>query len=209
MKKTVTFLAAAGFLAATLAATLVTGAALAAEMGRVKIDGRTIIIHDNNTWTYSAEEAAAVPSNCTTMASEIVPVSICLDPDEWTRTELSGDNEYELKRKGIEHYMIMITEKAELQPTALKEAILENAQNAAGLAKVETIAETSVVADGQTFEKIVYRTDVDGLDITYTNYYTMFPGSGSMQIVFFALTDDNVNYEPFIEQVAASIKSTQ
>lgn len=192
-----------------LAAAITASSAWAAEIGRVTVDGRTIILHDDQSWTYAAEDAVSVPDNCTTIESEIVPVALCLDPEEWTRTELSGDNEYELKRKSAEHYMLMITEKAELEPAVLKRAILSNAQEAAGLAKVDTIDESSMLVDGQTFDKIVYRTDVDGLDITYTNFYTMFPGSGSMQIVFFALTNENADFESFIEQVAASIEVTQ
>lgn len=204
MTKQLGLILLAGFLAAIISI----NPAAAAELGRVELGGQTIIIHDDNTWEYAGDQASTAPDNCTVVESELVPVSICLDPGEWTRANLSGDHEHKLKRQGVEHYLLVITEKAEFKPEVLRKAILTNAQNAAGLSKVDVLSESTQLVDSQLFNKIVYRTDVDGLDITYTNFYSTFEGTGSVQLVFFALTEDNSNFEPFIQQVVDSLALT-
>lgn len=155
----------------------------------------------------SATKADA--ADCEKFVSAIVPISLCFDPDQWTRPGVSSETEFALKRKGAEHYMLMLTQETELEPVILRQAILSQAENTAGPENVETLDESSTKIGSQTLDRIVYRANNKGVDLTFANYYAMFSGHGSMKIVFFSRTKDYANYEPLIEQLAASIEVKQ
>ena len=177
--------------------------AAAAEIGRVELDGRIVILNDDNTWQYASDATpAAAPSGCTQIASMVVPVSVCLDPAIWERAELGGDTEHSFKIKDAERYLMVITESDFFPNATLKSAILKNAQAAAGLEKVNIVEEGEVEIRGARFNRITYQTIVDGIDATYTNYYTGFIGKGSLQLVFFSGTGD---HEPFAPQIDRAV----
>jgi len=161
--------------------------ARADEIGRITLDGRTVILSDDNTWVYASEKPE-VAANCTEVASEVLPVSICLDPDKWTFADLGGEAEYKLRSKTEELYLLIITEETLLSIPTLKKAAITNAQEFSGLTKVKTLLDGSAIFDGQGFGQIEYATTIDGIDITYANYLTSFEDAGSLQLVFFAGT---------------------
>lgn len=181
-----------------------TAHAYAAEIGRFELDGSEIILHDDNTWEYSGDQVSA-PDNCTTIESKVLPVSVCLDPDQWTLANLNGAEEHGFRHKTEDVYILVITEKDVIGQSTLKKAILTNAQTAAGLNKVETLIDTSASVDGYPFGKMVYRTKIDDLDITYENHYTSFEGKGSLQIVAFAGSDRFDEIHPLIAEVIAGV----
>jgi len=179
--------------------------ALAAdEIGRVQVDGNEIIIYDDNSWEYSGDQVSA-PDNCTVVASDVLPVSVCLDPDQWQLANLNGAEEHGFQNKNYDMYVLMITEKEVIEMEPLKNAILTNAQKAAKLNKVTTLEDEQVSVSGHPFGHIVYRTTVDGIDVTYSNHYTNFPGKGSLQIVSFAGSGQFDEVRPIINEVVAGI----
>ena len=143
---------------------------------------------------------------CKPIKSEVLPVGVCLDPKGWALANLEGAAEQSFKRSDAEYYLMLITEKDFFDLPTLKKALLTNAQNAAGLEKVKTLQDTTATVDGQEFGKIVYQTIIDGLDVTYENYYMGLEGKGSVQFVFFATTIDYPNFRGLIDQAVAGIE---
>ncbi len=192
--------------AATIAFSIAVQAmpAWSAELGRATVGGKEVIINDDNTWSY-AEAATTAPANCTAIKSEVLPVALCLDPAGWALANLEGAAEQSFKRKDTEFYLMLITEKEFFDQPTLKKAVLTNAQNAAGLEKVKTLEDGSATVAGKDFGRIVYQTIIDGLDVTYENYYRGLDGKGSVQFVFFALTSDYAKFRPAIDEAVAGM----
>lgn len=180
-------------------------AALSAEIGRVELDGRSIILNDDNTWTYADSGSGPSAAACTRIDSTALPVGVCLDPAIWERAELGGAPEHSFKVKNAERYLMLITEKDFFPNPTLRDAILKNAQSAAGLEKVKILDEGEELIGGAKFSRIVYRTVVDGLDVTYSNHYTGFVGKGSVQFVFFAESADNEAFAPEMAKVVSAL----
>jgi len=179
--------------------------AAADEVGRIELNGRQVILQDDFTWAYGSN-AAKVAENCTTVSSEVVPVSVCLDPNKWTFANLGGNAEHKLGLKGKELYLLIITEKQVLPISTLKKAAITNAQNASGLTKVETLSESAALIDGHGFGQIDYATTVDGVKITYGNYHSSFEGKGSVQLVFFAAQGEYDGFKSEIAEAIAGVK---
>ena len=196
---------------AFLAALCMSSSALSAEIGRANVNGREIIINDDNTWAYAETTArkGVKPSQCTEIRSEVLPVAVCLDPGGWVLGNLEGGHEHSFRRKDEDRYMMVITEKDFYPQQTLRDAILINAQKAAGLNKVNVLSETTEILDGKSYNRLVYRTKVDTLDVTYDNFYTGFEGEGSVQLVFFALTSDYDAFKPIIEQTIDGVITTK
>lgn len=148
----------------------------------------------------------AAPTDCETLRSEVLPVSVCLSDQVWALGNTEGEKEMSFRRKDNEHYMLVITEKDFFPQEKLREAILINAQNAAGLKKAQVIEDAKAQLDGNEFDRIVYRATIDGLDITYDNYYRGLEGQGSVQFVFFSLTDEYQAFKPVIEQTVQGVQ---
>lgn len=178
---------------------------ISGELGRVEVDGRTVILHDDKTWEYDGE-APVVADNCTKVASEVLPISLCLDAGKWTFANLGGEAEIKLKLKSKELYLLVITEKTVIKLKDLKNAAISNAQQASGLTKVKTLNDGSTILDGHGFGRIDYTTTVDGIDITYANYYSSFEDKGSLQFVFFAAREEFENFSGEISEAVASFE---
>ncbi len=182
----------------------------AAEIGQVTVDGNKVILYDDKTWDYAdGEPSVSVPKDCVEIASKVLPVSVCLDPDAWALGGLGEAYEHSFYNKANDMYVGLITEEDVLELDVLNKAILTNAQNAAGLNKVETLEDGSASLSGHEFGKLVYRAISDGVDATFANYYTNFEGKGSLQIVAFAVSEEFDKVRPIIDEVIASVKVTE
>lgn len=185
---------------------LVPAHAWSEEIGRAVVLGEEIIIYDDKTWEFAPERTATAAPNCTKVESEKLPVSICLDPDKWTFTELGGDNEIEVKMINRELYLIGIMETTFVEMDDFRKAVVQNAQDASGLNKVEVESEEEILLDDHTFGKMVYSTKVNGIDVTYENYFSNLPGVGSFQFVFFTGQNEYDEMRPTIEEAALGIE---
>ena len=183
--------------------------ASAAELTRFTFDGKEIILFDDKTWEFADNTPATAAPDCEVVNSEKLPISICLNPEIWTFATLSGDHEVAVKVKDRELYLLMITEKQFIETGAFKKAIIANAQNVSGLTKVQTLAEESVVLDLYNFGRLVYTTKVDGLPVTFDNYYSNIKDKGSFQFVFFAGRDDFESHKQTIADAVGGIKVTR
>lgn len=190
------------------------GPSLAGEIGRAQFEGREIILYSDKLWEYASEASEVAVSKtpsvppaegCQKIASEVLPVSICLDGNAWAFATLEGSHEQGFRVKDTEHYMMLISETDYFPLKTLRDAIITNAQNASGLLKVKILSEGTAELDGGTFGRVVYQTVIDGLDVTYDNFYLGIEGKGSLQYIFFAETPEYEGYVPMIEQAAAGI----
>lgn len=183
--------------------------ALAAEIGQVTVDGNKVILYDDKTWDYAEGETnVSAPADCVEIASKLLPISVCLDPDAWALGGLGEAYEHSFYNKANDMYVGLITEEDVIEFDVLKKAILTNAQNAAGLNKVETLEDSSASLSGHEFGKLEYRAISDGVDATFANFYTNFEGKGSLQIVAFAVSEEFDKVRPVIAEVIASVKVT-
>ncbi len=210
------------FFIASLLIFLLVGAgfAIAGEKGRVEFEGRTIILNDDNTWEFvsesrqvvvekkeTAEEktANADSPDCVLFASNILPVSACLDEKVWQIGAKSDAAEFSFSTKSEKLYMLMITEKDEVPLEDFEKAIVANAQKAAGLNPVEIIVQERINALDLDWGRMVYIANIDGLKIQYENYFTTIKGKGSVQYVFYATPEDYDEHALEIEKVTTQI----
>ena len=89
--------------------------------------------------------------------------------------------------------------------TALKNAAISNAQAASGLTKVKVLKDNPATIDEHSFGEVVYRTKVDGIDITYANFYSNFDDVGSIQLIFFAGSGQFDDLRSAIDQAVSRV----
>ncbi len=160
--------------------------AYAGEKGRVELDGREIILFDDNTWRFAGETAkSSDDDDCVVIKSKSLPVSVCLDEAVWKLGNANNAAEFTFSTKDESLFLMVITEKAEIPLKAFEKAIVTNAQNAAGLKPVEVAKNERIDAFGIEWGRMVYNADIDGLIIKYENFFTTIKDKGSVQFVFY------------------------
>lgn len=183
-----------------------------AELGRVNLNGRQIIINDDNSWAYVTENSTAstakAPEGCTEIPSKILPMKFCLDADKWALAEINDVAELQFKVKDQEIYAMIITETSLMPEKQLKEAILANGQNAAGLNKIEIIKDVKKSEVREDFPNFAYNANIDGALITYDNYYKTIPHKGIVQIIMFSGQSDYQNALPYMNEFIAGVTVT-
>jgi hypothetical protein len=187
-----------GFHLAIIGVSLLPLEAISDEIGRTEFDGREIILKDDFTWEYAGKET----SECTLIESGVLPISVCLSEKEWSFFNLGTSFEFELKMKNKDLFLLIITEKEDQDLNEFRMAIINNAQTAAGLNKVNVLDEGNVIIDSHDSKYIIYQAKIDGENYTYHNYYANFGQKGAFQFVFF------VNAREY-EEVLPSIKAAE
>ncbi len=151
---------------------------------------------------------AAPAADCVEIASKVVPMSVCLAADDWAYADINDDAEHAIRNLKREVYLMMLTENQAFTMDQMKQAIMINIQSAAKLNKVETVEDTQTEIDGHPFGDIVYRAKIGDVEVTYENYYTSFPGTGSGQVVMFASTAEFDELRPIMKDVYATLHVT-
>jgi len=190
-----------------LVLTMFSTALFAAEIGRAQLNGREIILNDDNTWAYASDETQQTAQNkdCVILKSKVVPVSICLDEKTWKLGEEGGAAEYNLSTKDESLFLLVITESAEVPLDTFEKAIAANAQEAAGLKPIEVIVKERMDAFGLEWGRMVYAANIDGLSIKYENFFTTIEGKGAVQFVFYTTSDNYKTAEAEIEKASLQI----
>jgi hypothetical protein len=198
------------FAASASSLCLMIGLASAAEIGRVDLNGRTLIIDDTGTWKY-AEQSAAVDSACSDgqlMKSRKLDLSVCVR-EPWIIDDKSGA-EFEIKftDHDDEIFAGLITERSNLPLKMLEYAILTNAADATGVRKkdIPVIKKSKIKINGVEWSYIEYNVDFKGAKFTFGNYYISLGETGAVQAVFWcskAYFDKN---RKIIEDAAMTLK---
>ena len=185
---------------------MLAGLANAAETGRVELDGREVILFDDNTWRFASDtdtDLSSANDDCVEIKSKALPVSICLDESVWKLGDGDGPGEFSFTTKDNNLFLLMITEKAEIPLKAFEKAIVANAQKASGLRPVEVIKKERIDALGVEWGRMVYNADIDGLIIKYENFFTTLKDKGSVQFVFYTTPN---NYEAASREIDRATK---
>lgn len=179
--------------------------AFSAEIGRVDVNGKEVILMDDNSWKYSGAMADSVVQ-CTVKKSKTFPISICLADDNWTKADVNDEAEIQFKLLDNTLFGMVIVDGTQLTNRSFKRQILDNAKVAAGKNPVNIVSESSSVIGGKKLSKIQYQLMLGELDVTYINYYGGIKGKGAVQLIFFMETAFVGEKLPDIAEVLAKVK---
>lgn len=186
-------------------ATSVSASVFSAEIGKVDVNGKEIILMDDKTWKYSGAVADSVVP-CSVVKAKTFPISLCLADDSWTKANVNDDAEMQFKLVDNTLFGMVIVDDKKLTDRAFKNRILNIAKVAAGKNPVNVIAESSSVISGKKLNKIQYQLMLGELDVTYINYYGSVKGEGLLQLVFFMETAFINEKLPAIAEVLAKVE---
>lgn len=193
------------FITAFLLATSISVSAFAGEIGRVDVNGKEVILMDDNTWKYSGVVVDDVTA-CSVIKAKTFPISLCLSGDTWTKANVNELAEIQFKLFDDSLFGIVIANKTVKSNKALRKHILANAKSIAAGGSVNIVTENSSVVGGNKLNKIQYQLMLGELDVTYINYYSGIKGKGSVQMIFFMETAFVNEKLPDIAQVLAKVK---
>jgi hypothetical protein len=172
-------------LAGLLAALFISGAALAQTVvGRSIVDGKVALLYDNNTWTY--EDAGDGNTGCTNVTPR---VQFCGESLGW-RSSPPGSTEinaaYQIDAAHYAQYLIedLGTDNG-FNAEFMRRAVLDNASSFAG-SDAEVIDVQPATLGDLSGETIVYRTNVNGVDVVFANA-VFVDTTLTMQIMTYAI----------------------
>jgi hypothetical protein len=191
-------------------AVLAMGPAVSAELGRVDLNGRQIIVDDNGTWSYAPPEPAAPvntpqlppppPGTVADAATCAVPpqratrlaASFCFDPAEWNPGTPQGAQEFAYFSADGLSAAAVVTETVFLNATALQQAIVTSTANGAGVTPEQVTVEDTGTheVNGKTWSSVVFTLPFSGTNVTFRNYFISEQGVGTMQVVFWSEPKD-------------------
>jgi hypothetical protein len=184
--------------------------ALADEIGRHELNGRTIIIDSNGTWKY-AEANAVSNGECTdgnVIASQKLRLSVCVKSPWRMDNSGSGTFGFQFDNSVSEIYGGAITEKTELPVEALEYGILKNAADAMGLRNedVPVLKKSKVTLNNVEWNYIEYEIKLKGASFRFGNYYISLGETGVAQVAFWCGRAHFENNRKQIEEMASTIE---
>lgn len=178
--------------------------ALAEEIGRVEFNGRTVILDDDLSWKY-AETLAATGSDCTTIASNTVPMELCLEETIWSPTKIGSDFEKAFTSKSG-FYIGLITEEIYIDRPAMKTVILENAEAGAGLKGVQGLKQSDRTINGKNWLHSSFSFEYNKVEISMENFMYSREGFGTVQVAIWGASGSKQNFADAVERVAATLR---
>jgi hypothetical protein len=173
--------------AAFVAAVGLSGACAAAEMGRVELNGRTIVIDSDGTWSYLDEAAADAPrGDCTLLRLDTPPVEFCLLEADWRRADLGGDFAFGFQSRAHDLYFGVIGEITAFDYDTMRKLIRENASDSAGLKGLMNNEDETATINGAEWGVVRFELEFGTAPIDFENYFTIVPDRGTAQFVFWS-----------------------
>lgn len=177
----------------------------AGELGKALIDGKIVILYDDNTWRF--EDAPEVSSACERLSNRI---DFCKGTTPYAQIAPANNELLGQFRKDDRNYAMIIEEevgsKDGMTLEFMRNAIYEN-QIAGGVKKEDIIIIDTTEGEefGQNATFVAMATSLDGLKLVYA-YTIMISESTSVQLITYALgqelTDDMVNnHDEFLDLV--------
>jgi hypothetical protein len=170
-------------------------AASASEIGRATIDGRTVIVDSNGTWTYadaiqSPQAAGLVCTNGSISKSKKLPISFCLEKPWVLDISPPGSMEFQVLNRDLDLYFGLITERTQMDMAGLRRAILYNAATASNISEqdVPIAKETKEMINGTEWNYIEYDIAIVGGKFRFGNYYVILGDRGVAQMAFWSNT---------------------
>ncbi len=180
--------------------------ATAAEVGRVEFNGRTIVLHDDQTWAYLDRSASGGSSDCTTINSNVYPMSFCLDDGHWKRTKLGGDYEMGFQVAREELYLGVISERTYLDAKTLRSAILDNAKEGAGLKGIDVLEDGDRTIGGHEWGYLKIRFHLGETPFIFHFHYTSHRDKGSVQYIMFSAEPIDKRTAQYREMALAGLR---
>jgi len=172
--------------------------------GRVVLNGQEVFLYDDGTWKY-ANVKSVRGKKC--FSSAIIDgVGVCYKKSMIDAG--SGDDwELLLSNKRSSFYAGWIAEGIPVESEALGDLIISNAGAAAegGEDGVAVRSREATQVGGRPFMVMEYFANVDGIPVTYLNYYSPIDDKGSLQIVFFVGGSDIKPQQKKIDEFLAGM----
>jgi hypothetical protein len=166
---------------------VLTGACAAAEMGRFELNGRTIVIDSDGTWSYLDEAAAgASTGDCTLLRLDAPPIEFCLLEADWRRADLGGDFAFGFQSRAYDLYFGVIGEITAFDHDTMRKLIRENAADSAGLKGLMNNEDETAAINGAEWGIVRFELEFGTAPIDFENYFTIVPDRGTAQFVFWA-----------------------
>ncbi|XWN34107.1 MAG: hypothetical protein ROR55_14025 [Devosia sp.] len=184
-----------------------TGVAVAQEVGRSTVGDREVILFQNGTWRYVREERP-VDEACvdkTRLESDKLPLSYCLSEAEWARDTVTGPFEAVYVHRQQELYLGVISERVTFTEEALREAIVFNAQQAAGLTPIKILKEEDVDIAGTNWSFLNLEAIMSGVEFQYWNYSRAVPRA-AVQFVFWTTDEHAAEAGPIAAEVSKTLR---
>lgn len=184
-----------------------TGMAAAQEVGRSTVEGREVILFQNGTWRYVREERPVAEAcvDKTRIESDKLPLTYCLSESEWVRDSATGPFEAVYVHRQAEVYLGVIAERITFTEEALREAIIFNAQQAAGLNPVKVLKEESLTIAGTDWNFLNVEAIMSGVEFQYWNYSRAAPRA-AVQFVFWTTDEHAAEAGPIAAEVSKTLR---
>jgi hypothetical protein len=187
--------------------------ASAEEIGRVPLNGRTVILQSDGTWAYDAAAVSAADTNCdkgNRIKSKKLDLSVCVSLPWKVDSTPSEAMEFQLIEPDQDIFAGFITERTSMQAKLLRKAILGNAASAIGVREedVPIVKESKISINGTTWDYVEYDVNLQGAKFRFGNYYVSFGDKGVAQIVFWCSLPYFDANRPTIEALVATVKTS-
>lgn len=169
-----------------------------AQQKAITEKGDEVFLYEDGTWKYADDSIQLAheipvnpkkfiknPSASFLLKSSKINTGFWIDAKKWTfkKAVNNDDAEYELQHKTEDLYGMIITEKLEIPLETLREAALDNAQNAGPDVKI-THEEYRTVNDLRVLQ-LEMKGTISGIKVTYFGYYFSSP-KGTVQFLTYS-----------------------
>ena len=178
--------------------------ATAEEIGRTQFNGRTIVLDSDQTWKY-AESLAAEGSNCVPIASNVVPMELCLEESIWNPTKIDSDFEKAFASKSG-FYIGLITEEIYVDRPTMKTVIVENAEAGAGANGVQGLQQADRTINGKVWLHSSFSFEYNNIEINMENFMYSREGFGTVQVAIWGASTSRQKFLDIAEEVAATLR---
>jgi len=173
----------------------------AQEIGRVQLQGRTVILFGDNTWRFAETSADAASCTGGTIAwsSQIVPLSMCL-PAGSRASAAQGAFETMIDGARGEFFGGIIAERVAIDMDAMANIVIENARRG-GMTDVQTLSNEVVTLNGHAWRAVRYAGTIQSIQLTYANYTTRLGDQGTVQVILWSTQNLRATLDRIAEEM--------
>jgi len=178
------------------------GICFAQDIPAITADGRTVILKDDGSWSYSSpsrtiKTGTSRSYNKTEKATTVFnakgeKLQVWYNPLKWRQKKSDESDKPTFVHKDGDLYGMVIAERFAMSPEALKEMAIKNALNAAPDARV--VYEENRVVNGKKVLCMRIEGTIEGVQFIYYSYY--YAGkAGIVQLITYTAQNLFTEYE--------------
>ena len=179
----------------------------AQDIRAVTEGGRSVLLHNDGTWSYvEAPQASISPARTFKVpdtaigkvSSRKVSMSVFYDPNLWVVEKLTDEiAEFRFQLGDSEVYAYLMAEAGTFGLSAVRSGIIANAKKAAE--SFEVTEEGSAIVNGVQVQTLKARASMQGIDVTFYLYYWSGP-KGRVQLCGYASSADfDANFKAILD----------